>query len=64
VDIFVKDLGLVGDLAQSVAAPSPLAAAAHQLFVAARALGHGGVDDAFVIRAYQALSGIALPGDP
>jgi len=63
VDIFVKDLGLVGDLAQSVAAPAPLAAVAHQLFVAARALGHGGVDDAFVIRAYQALSGIALPGD-
>lgn len=63
VDIFVKDLGLVGDLAQSVAAPTPLAAASHQLFVAARALGHGGVDDAFVIRAYQALSGIALPGE-
>jgi len=26
-------------------------------------MGHGGVDDAFVIRAYQALSGIALPGE-
>jgi L-threonate 2-dehydrogenase len=63
VDIFVKDLGLVGDLARSVAFPAPLAAQAHQLFVSARAQGHGGVDDAFVIRAYQALSGIRLPGE-
>jgi 3-hydroxyisobutyrate dehydrogenase-like beta-hydroxyacid dehydrogenase len=63
VDIFVKDLGLVGDLARAVSFPTPLAAQAHQMFVSARAQGHGGVDDAFVIRAYQALSGIALPGD-
>ena len=63
VDIFVKDLGLVGDLARSLSFPAPLAAQAHQLFIAARAMGHGGADDAFVIRAYQALSGIALPGE-
>ena len=61
VNIFVKDLGLVGDLAREVAAPAPLAAMAHQLFVSAAAQGHGGIDDAFVIRAYQALSGIKLP---
>ena len=42
VDIFVKDLALVGDLARSVAFPAPLAAQAHQLFIAARAQGHGG----------------------
>lgn len=64
VDIFVKDLALVGDLARAVAFPTPLAAQALQLFVSARAQGHGGVDDAFVIRAYQALSGIRLPGEP
>jgi L-threonate 2-dehydrogenase len=63
VDIFVKDLSLVGDLARSVAFPTPLAAQALQLFVSARAQGHGGVDDAFVIRAYQALSGFRLPGE-
>jgi 3-hydroxyisobutyrate dehydrogenase-like beta-hydroxyacid dehydrogenase len=63
VDIFVKDLGLVGDLARSVAFPTPLAAQALQLFVSARAQGHGGKDDAFVIRAYQALSKIQLPGE-
>jgi putative dehydrogenase len=63
VDIFVKDLGLVGDLARAEGFPAPLAAQAHQLFVAARALGHGGKDDGFVIRAYQALTGIRLPKD-
>jgi 3-hydroxyisobutyrate dehydrogenase-like beta-hydroxyacid dehydrogenase len=63
VDIFVKDLGLVSELARAEAFPVPLAAQAHQLFIAARAMGHGGVDDSFVIRAYQALSGIALPGE-
>jgi 3-hydroxyisobutyrate dehydrogenase-like beta-hydroxyacid dehydrogenase len=61
VDIFVKDLGLVNDLARSASFPAPLAAQAHQLFIAASAMGHGGVDDAFVIRAYQALTGITLP---
>jgi len=61
VNIFVKDLGLVGDLARSVAFPAPLAALAHQLFVSAKAQGHGGIDDAFVIKAYQALAGFKLP---
>ena len=61
VDIFVKDLGLVTDLARTAAFPAPMAAQAHQLFIAASAMGHGGKDDAFVIRAYQALTGIRLP---
>ena len=61
VDIFVKDLGLVAQLARAVAFPTPLAAQAQQLFIAASAQGHGGKDDAFVIRAYQALTGIRLP---
>ncbi|WP_135466427.1 L-threonate dehydrogenase [Crenalkalicoccus roseus] len=63
VDIFVKDLGLVEEMARSFSFPALLAAQAHQLFVSARALGHGAKDDAFVIRAYQALSGFALPGE-
>ena len=41
--------------------PLPLAAAAHQLFLAAAAGGHGAKDDAFVIRVWQALAGIELP---
>jgi putative dehydrogenase len=61
VNIFVKDLGIVLDQARALTFPLPLAAAAHQLFLAASASGHGGRDDAFVIRVWQALTGIALP---
>ena len=38
-----------------------LAAAAHQLFLAAAAHGEGAKDDVFVIRVWQALTGIELP---
>ncbi|MGI4951313.1 MAG: L-threonate dehydrogenase [Janthinobacterium lividum] len=61
VNIFVKDLGIVLDQARALSFPLPLAAAAHQLFLAAAAAGHGGRDDAFVIRVWEALAGIALP---
>jgi putative dehydrogenase len=61
VNIFVKDLGIVLDQARALTFPLPLAAAAHQLFLAAAANGQGGKDDAFVIRVWQALTGIALP---
>jgi L-threonate 2-dehydrogenase len=61
VNIFVKDLGIVLDQARALTFPLPLAAAAHQLFLAAAAHGEGAKDDAFVIRVWQALTGIALP---
>ncbi len=61
VNIFVKDLGIVLDQARTLTFPLPLAAAAHQIFLAAAAAGHGGRDDAFVIRVWQALTGIELP---
>ena len=61
VNIFVKDLGIVLDQARALAFPAPLAATAHQLFLGAAALGNGAKDDAFVIRVWQALTGIALP---
>jgi L-threonate 2-dehydrogenase len=61
VNIFVKDLGIVLDQARALTFPLPLAAAAHQLFLAAAANGQGTRDDAFVIRVWQALTGIALP---
>jgi 3-hydroxyisobutyrate dehydrogenase-like beta-hydroxyacid dehydrogenase len=63
VDIFVKDLGLVADMARALDFPVPLAAQAQQLFTAARALGQGGKDDGFVIRVWQAWTGIKLPGE-
>ncbi len=62
VNIFVKDLGIVLDQARTLGFPLPLASAAHQLFIAAAAGGHGAKDDAFVIRVWQALTGISLPG--
>ncbi len=61
VNIFVKDLGIVLDQARALTFPLPLAAAAHQLFLAVAAAGHGGQDDAFVIRFWEALAGISLP---
>ncbi len=61
VNIFVKDLGIVLDQARALTFPLPLAAAAHQLFLAAAANGQGLKDDAFVIRVWQALTGIDLP---
>ena len=64
VNIFVKDLGIVLDQARALTFPLPLASAAHQLFLAAAANGQGACDDAFVIRVWQALTGIALPQKP
>ena len=61
VNIFVKDLGIVLDQARGLTFPLPMAAAAHQLFLAAAANGQGLKDDAFVIRVWQALAGIELP---
>ena len=63
VDIFVKDLGLVAEMARGLQHPVPLASQAQQLFTAASAMGHGRADDGFVIRVWQALTGIALPGE-
>jgi 3-hydroxyisobutyrate dehydrogenase len=62
VNIFVKDLGIVLDQARALTFPLPMAAAAHQLFLAAAAAGHGARDDAFVIRFWEQLAGIVLPG--
>ncbi|HET7880655.1 MAG TPA: L-threonate dehydrogenase [Acetobacteraceae bacterium] len=61
VNIFVKDLGIVLDQARALTFPLPLASAAHQLFLAAAAHGEGAKDDVFVIRVWQALTGIELP---
>lgn len=63
VNIFVKDLGIVLDQARGLTFPLPMASAAHQLFLAAAANGQGYKDDSFVIRVWQALAGIPLPGD-
>ena len=56
VDIFVKDLGLVLDAGRAAKMGLPLAAVAHQLFIAASGLGLGGRDDSQVIETYRALA--------
>jgi len=61
VNIFVKDLGIVLDAARQLAFPLPLAAAAHQLYLATAAAGHGGEDDSAVIKFYASLAGLELP---
>jgi 3-hydroxyisobutyrate dehydrogenase len=61
VNIFVKDLGIVLDAARKLSFPLPLAAAAHQLYLAAAAAGHGAEDDAAVVKFYAGLAGIELP---
>ena len=61
VNIFVKDLGIVLDAARKLSFPLPLAAAAHQLYLATAAAGHGAEDDSAVIKFYAALAGIELP---
>ena len=61
VNIFVKDLGIVLDAARKLAFPLPLAATAHQLYLATAAAGHGGEDDSAVIKFYAGLAGIELP---
>jgi len=61
VDIFVKDLGIVLDAGRAAKTALPLAAGAHQMFLAASGLGHGGRDDSHVVQAYRALN--REPGD-
>jgi L-threonate 2-dehydrogenase len=61
VNIFIKDLGIVLDAARKLSFPLPLAATAHQLYLATAAAGHGAEDDSAVIKFYAELAGIELP---
>ena len=56
VDIFVKDLGIVLDAGREAGAALPLAAAAHQMFLATSGRGDGLADDSQVIRSYDLLN--------
>lgn len=61
VDIFVKDLGIVLEAGRDTRVALPLAAAAHQLFLAASGRGEGAADDSQVIRTYRAMNGGKAP---
>lgn len=58
VDIFVKDLGIALAAGRGAAMALPLAAAAHQMFLAESGSGNGLADDSQVIAAYRRLNGI------
>jgi 3-hydroxyisobutyrate dehydrogenase len=62
VEIFVKDLGIVQDMARNARFPAPLASAALQMFLMASASGMGRDDDASVARLYARIGGAELPG--
>jgi putative dehydrogenase len=59
VDIFVKDLGIVLDLARASKFPLPLSSTAHQMFMQASTAGFAKEDDSAVIKIFP---GIELPG--
>jgi len=61
VDIFVKDLGIVLEAGRESKAALPLAAAAHQMFLASSGRGDGAADDSQVIRSYAVLNGTRKP---
>ena len=61
VDIFVKDLGLVLDLARASKFPLPLSSTAHQMFMQASTAGFAKEDDSAVIKIFP---GIELPRKP
>ena len=61
VDIFVKDLGLVLDMARASKFPLPLSSTAHQMFMQASSAGFAREDDSAVIKIFP---GIELPGKP
>ncbi len=64
VEIFVKDLGIVLDIARGARFSAPLSATALQQFVAASGAGYGGEDDAAVAKVYARNAGLELPGVP
>ena len=61
VDIFVKDLGLVLDVARASKFPLPLSSTAHQMFMQASTAGFAKEDDSAVIKIFP---GIELPKKP
>src|SRR5438876_4214561 len=63
VEIFVKDLGIIQDMARNVRFPVPVSAAALQMFLMTAAAGMGRDDDASVARMYARVTGTNLPGE-
>lgn len=62
VNIWLKDLGIAGTLAEQAGATTPLMTAALDQFKAAADAGLGHEDDAAVAKIYARAAGVALPG--
>ena len=62
VDIWGKDLGIVLETGKENKLALPLAAVAHQMFLAASAQGMGRIDDAAIVKVYAQLAGVNLEG--
>jgi len=60
IDIWGKDLGIVLEAGKENKLALPLAAVAHQLFLAASAQGMGRMDDAAIVKIYAQLAGLAM----
>jgi 3-hydroxyisobutyrate dehydrogenase len=60
IEIFVKDLGIVEDMARAARFPVPLASAALQMFLMTAAAGMGRDDDSSVARLYAQVAGVEL----
>jgi 3-hydroxyisobutyrate dehydrogenase len=63
VDIFVKDLGIVLEAGKGAGVALPIAAMAHQMFLATSGRGEGAADDSQVIRTYFSMNGIDRPAE-
>jgi 3-hydroxyisobutyrate dehydrogenase len=61
VEIFTKDLGIIGDMSRENKFPAPIAAQALQMFLMTAAAGMGRDDDSSVARLYAQIAGLDLP---
>jgi 3-hydroxyisobutyrate dehydrogenase len=60
IEIFVKDLGIVQDMARGARFPVPIASAALQMYLMSAAAGMGRDDDSSVARLYAQIAGVDL----
>ena len=60
LNIFIKDLGIVLETGKSLNFPTPLAAAAHQLFLMGSSAGFGKEDDSALVKVFEKLAGIRV----
>lgn len=63
IDIWLKDLGIVMDIAKGAKFGAPLTAAALQQYLAASGSGLGKEDDAAIAKVYARNAGLTLPGE-